>query len=294
MSRARGWILVWNNPPERVPWKELPDKVSFMTWQYEIGEQEGTPHLQGVVQFKNSISLQAAKKALGSKKISLHVKRGKWDRAIEYANKEHTRVDGPWTYGERPHQGSRTDLEAVKEDLDNGMSMVDIADKHFHQWCRFEKAFTKYQRMKWTGRSDDDPMHIWVLTGPPGYGKSHYARKTIVPQYEQLHGFYCKPAVTKWWDKYETQEIVLFDDFGGGWFPWTQLMQLLDIYSGVQVEAKHDSFVPWNAKVVIITSNQEPEEWYDAKHPVAALLRRITHHLRWVSPRMPVVVKQPE
>ena len=69
------------------------------------------------------------KNLLGSDRIHLETAQGTKDQNIKYCSKEDTRIDGPWEFGDREtHQGTRTDLNAVAEDVKAGKSLEDIAE----------------------------------------------------------------------------------------------------------------------------------------------------------------------
>ena len=52
---------------------------------------------------------------------------------------------------------------------------------------------------------DLDTLDNYWIVGPPGTGKSHYARRTYPEHYD-------KP-LNKWWDDYKHQGTVILDDF---------------------------------------------------------------------------------
>lgn len=292
-SRTKSWVFTLANPHPAEYWNILPHGVKFITWQLEQGGNTGLPHLQGVVQFVTNITLDQAKRRLNSNTIHMEPMRGTWDQAIAYANKEDTRVDGPWTLGERPAQGKRKDLDTIRDKIKEGVSMLDIAEDHFGDFCRYGKAFNNYANMLKGERQMTDPLTVVVITGDPGLGKSFYANTTLIEWgLEQGYvGVYRKTPDTKWWDHYEGQQIILFDDFNGSWFPWTSLLQILDVYP-TKVEPKGLAAVPLQSRLMIMTSNREPETWYtDARCPSAALLRRITHRIRFDAPRHATYVK---
>jgi len=94
-----------------------------------------------------------------------------------------------------------------------------------------------------------------VYCGAAGTGKSRLA-------YEQFPDLYELPiGKDLWFDGYQGQETVLFDDFDGQ-YPLSQLLKLFDNYYIRQVPIK-GGFVWFNPKRIIITSNYNPQDWYD-------------------------------
>lgn len=61
--RARYWHIVCNNytPKDVTQWTHLLSQCEKYAWQYEIGEQ-GTPHIQGHIGFKNPRTFNSIKK----------------------------------------------------------------------------------------------------------------------------------------------------------------------------------------------------------------------------------------
>ena len=84
---------------------------------------EGTSHYQGYICFKFNKTLHAVK---FNPRAHWELRGGKHEEAKAYCSKEETRVDGPWTYGEEPQKGKRTDLLLLKERLDAGVPVRDI------------------------------------------------------------------------------------------------------------------------------------------------------------------------
>ena len=249
-----------------------------MTYQLEKCPETGRLHLQGVLQCaRKGQRMQWVKNKLAEQTIHLEPKRGTWQQAIAYARKEETRVLGPWTLGEEPAQGKRSELEAAKALLDSGADERKVAEECFGAWVRHYKAFERYRALK-SGqpRNGQDAIEVVALIGEPGHGKSHWVRNVGVPYglAKGLRGVYSKSANNKWWDDYMGEQIIILDDFSGAWFQWTTLMQVLDKYP-CRVEKKGAS-THMCGRLILITSNVDPMQWYAGK-PVSALERRITH-----------------
>lgn len=260
MSRSRNWVFTLNNPEPHENPQEWPG-VKYGIYQTEIGEN-GTEHYQGYVNLTTAKGLTGVKNL--NPRCHWEIRHGTHDQAKAYCSKEETRKDGTEIveWGDEPAQGSRSDLESVRELINDGGSMLDIANSHFGSFIRYHRGFEKYMLLKQSQRTWK--TKVTVIFGPPGTGKSHHCR-TADPQ------AYWKPN-GKWWDGYTNQETVIIDDFYG-WIKWHQLLHLCDEYP-LNVETK-GSTVNFVAKQIFITSNKSPELWYRNVPAFGALTRRI-------------------
>lgn len=252
MAQSRNWIFTINNPGDLKPEVAFAPGYKYLIYQLEQGE-EGTPHYQGYVAFKSNKRLAALKKL--SKEAHWEPRRGSHSQARDYCSKEETRVKGPWTFGVEPEQGKRTDLDEVKEAIDAGASMADVAQNFFSQFVKYERGFRSYINTKATPR--DFKTKVYVCYGPTGTGKSMYAANTCKDPY-----WYFPQPDGKWWDGYQGQEDVIIDEFYGQ-ILWSTLLRLLDRYPlTVEVKGGTHNFAP---KRIFITSNKQPIEWYPNK-----------------------------
>lgn len=274
--RSRNWVVTLNNPAgasasptehhaaTRVLFQN-EDKVAYSIFQIERGES-GTLHAQGYIQFRNPQSLSGVRSAI-SPRGHYEVRRGTHEQAKEYASKEDSRVSEPEEFGEaRDSQGARSDLESIKEKLDSGAPMVEVAQSHFGSWVRYHKSFERYvtliqQQRSWV-------TEAVVFWGPSGTGKSRRACEMAGPDAYWLP----KPNSGRaFWDGYVGQEIVVIDEFYG-WLPYDFLLRLLDRYP-LRVENKGSS-VNFVSRKVIFTSNQCPVKWY--RKGLRSLRRRLS------------------
>lgn len=288
MVKAKAWIFVLNNYDD-----EKMDKLKglfeshfdYLCYGKEVGA-EGTPHLQGVLHLKVRKELRTLKNLLGPE-YHFEQKKGTWQRAVDYCKKgdqpkeewEELGTAGPnyglnadiTELGEFPaEKGERTDVQQAKSIIDEGGSMLQVAEECFESFCRYERAFRSYKRMKTTSR--DWEMEVYILWGKPGTGKTRWANELSESVYflETPRGSECP-----WWDNYDGEEVVVIDDFYG-WLKWSFLLKLLDRYK-FQVPIK-GGFMEFTSKKIVITSNASPATWYQysEKMDKEALKRRIT------------------
>jgi hypothetical protein len=275
-SRHRNWVLTLNNPAgEGASIEEHhaatllllsnEDKVAYSIFQIERGES-GTLHAQGYIQFHHPQSLSGVRSTI-SPRGHYEVRRGTHSQAKKYASKEDSRVHPPEEFGEENDaQGARSDLLAIKEKLDVGTPMVEVAQEHFGSWVRYHKSFAKYISLI-------APPRTWVTEalvfwGPSGTGKSKRACEMAGDSSYWLP----KPNSGRaFWDGYVGQEVVVIDEFYG-WLPFDFMLRLLDRYP-LRVENKGSS-VQFTSKRIIFTSNQCPVKWY--RKGLGSLRRRLT------------------
>ncbi len=273
MSKAtKNFVFVLNNYTEEEVVKLVPnDAVRYIVYQREVGEETGTPHLQGYLQTYNRKRFGGVHKATGVPRLALKIRNGSHEEARAYCLKEETRAEGEAYEEGDPvtgeNAGKRTDLELVKAMLDDGRSLADVADAHFGAFCRHSRGFREYQVLKRPKR--DWITHTTVIWGPSGVGKTRRAMEEGGPDAYWISKPNSKGGPL-WLDGYDGQETVIIDEFYG-WIARDLLQRMCDRYP-LLLQCKGGS-VSFLAKRIIITSNCSPTSWW--KIGLGAMERRL-------------------
>jgi len=243
MSRA--FCLTLNNPTE-VEYDQLvahiQTKVHYAIVGREVGE-EGTPHLQVYLYYKNPTkrTMDTWTRLLGTNRYHVEVARGSPTENREYCSKEGNFQE----WGVLPvAQNDR--YKEVIELLQSGGSVKDAIILHPQIGVTCYKNLKAIRNEFAAERSANEKTALFWFYGPPGSGKSRYA-KAIDPDY------YKKPA-GYWWDEtYLQQKVVLMDDFRPSKeLPLEELLNLVD-YGKHTIPVK-GCFRKFNSKIIVITS----------------------------------------
>jgi len=262
--------------------------------QFEIAPETRRVHLQGYIEFDAPVRLNHVKKFFGPKKPHLEVARGDWKQNLEYCTKPDTAYPDlqplfiptveKW---EECHQqqGKRNDLADAVETLRTKKRLRDVAESHPTTFVKYHKGFSVLLSHLFPPRdSAYKPRTVRYYWGPTNSGKT----SEVYAEFDAAE-IYVKECSHKWWDGYQGQVVVLFDDFDGVTFdsvkaiPIVELLRCLDRYPH-QVETK-GGMVPLSALTTtfIITSNHPFELCYPhaSDGHRAALKRRITEFVEF-------------
>lgn len=263
------WVFTLNHPDSHPPLPQIweRDQIKLLVFQEEMGK-ENTHHYQGYIEFSSRKRLTTVKKL--NPFVHWEPRKGSRKQAIAYCTKLETRIPGTEPYWwpeeiklEEEKEAKKDKYEALKEALNSGEPIQEVADKFFALWLRHHRALEAY------GQLSIKPRHHKTETiaiyGPTGTGKSVFCHENFPDAFWKTKG--------NWWDGYTNQKVVIIDEFYG-WLAYDFLLRLLDRYP-LKVEVK-GSFGQFDSQLVIITSNKGPSEWYQMKN-IDALLRRLDH-----------------
>jgi len=298
MSRSRNWCFTLNNYTDddrvRIGERLAVDAV-YVCYQPERGEN-GTPHLQGAVVFKNPRELGGVKRLI-SPRAHLEVMRGTVAESITYCSKDETR-DAAAGFGftehgtkpDGPGQGARTDLATIGKRLREGETLTVIAEDYPADFVRYHqglKALQAIYQCRPRVRQPDGtygPLRVKWYYGCAGGGKTRTVMDEIGTQ-----RYYRKMPGNKWFDGYAGEKIIIFDDLRDSQFPFGILLSLLDIYP-LMVEVKGGS-CHYAPEEIYITAPRHPRDYYAGleaatEGSIQQLLRRI-HEIRLFGPEPP-------
>lgn len=257
-QQARYWLLTIpaNDYQQHT---SLPDTINFIRGQQEIGSDTGYAHWQLLVAFKRAVRLAAVKSIFGQ---HCHAEPSRSGAATEYVWKDDTSVPGTrFELGAKPMQrNSKTDWEAAKLLARSGK----IDDVPADVYIKYYRTLKEIARDNMDKPNDlSGPCGIWIH-GPPGVGKSHYARQHYGPD------IFFKPQ-NKWWDGYQQEKSVLIDDFDS-----KQLGHLLKIWADKYsfVAETKGSSIHIRPDRLIITSNYPIETIFNEDQSLCDAVKR--------------------
>jgi len=211
----------------------------------EVGES-GTPHLQSYIYYKNqkhvtATNLAKLKEAWGSNRYHVEAAKGSPQENDKYCSK-----DGDFErHGVLPVSQNDRWAAAVAL-LKEGGTVMDVVDLYPQIGITCNRTLKDIRNELAKPRSLNERTALFWFYGPPGSGKSRYARGIDPDYYKKPHG--------QWWtEEYHQQTVVLMDDYRPTKdFPLEELLNLAD-YGKHSVPIK-GGFRVFNSKVIVITS----------------------------------------
>jgi len=282
---SRRWCFTLNNYSDSdVSTMAVLDGAVYVVFGKEIGESD-TPHLQGFVIFEKMKRLSALKKI----NSSAHWEAAKAEslRASDYCKKG-SQSHAEWSesgtagptfgigadvteYGVLPvSQGKRTDLKRAIDDIDDGLSMHQVASRNKEVYVKFYRGLKDYALQVAPEYSHPTVRGLWVW-GPTGTGKSYEVRASFPSLFIK--------GQNHWFDGFQGQEAIFIDDF------------TIDPLCSRQVKAWERNLKAWadsyhctgetkggtinlNHHHFIITSNYSIEDLFGKEEAVVEPLKR--------------------
>lgn len=266
------WCFTLNNYTEE-EWNQLQTtlrwRATYAVMGKEIAPTTQTPHIQGFLIFRTRERLAGAKEALGIPRMHLEKTVATSSQAAEYCKKDGDFLELGSLPGTLRENGMAAQLEKAKAAVDQGSSLEELWDQHFHVMVKYRSSLTTYLMMKRQKMCRQKPK-TELLWGKTGTGKTRYVHDFARIHYDDDLWVYSGGG---WFDGYCGQRVVLFDDYYGD-VPFGLFLKVLDRYR-VNVPVK-GGFVSWQPERIFVTSNKHCTSWYDnqSDEMMAAILRR--------------------
>jgi len=320
-KRVARWCFTMNNPTvdgtelERI--LKADARLKGFVFQLEEGEN-GTPHFQGYLEFKESTRMNAAKMLLGENP-HMEAANGDKESNLKYCTKEEGRKEGPWIWGtctEKKGQGKRTDLDdfarAVFEAGEVTEEIEEMFPGHAMQFARQAKAISadramreakKAQKEYWMQVVKDEEegkktqgqlqIHNRLFFGPTAVGKTTMVMKMTMGKGLDL---YTKAGWNKWFEGYKKEKHMLVDEFGTGFCDGKieNFNAMNNI--GVNVQEVKGSHVLLHVTHAYFTTNKHPLHiWDEVKESgtYKAFIRRFAEVYWWNDKHELVILKNP-
>lgn len=258
--QGRYWFLTMPFARFEVP-EELPEPVCWMRGQQEIGEG-GYHHWHVILSTSKKVRGIAIARIFGT---GVNIQLSRSEAAEQYVFKDDTAVaDTRFEKGEKPlKRNSKTDWVKIK-DLAVSGNLEQIKEDNPQVFISSYRTLKQISIDYMVAPGNmPDTTGVWIY-GPPGVGKSHFARDTYG------HDLYIKPQ-NKWWDGYQNQKFALLDDMDNNC-----LGHYLKIWAdryAFMAESKGSSRLIRPQKF-IVTSNYRIEDLFIDPVLVAAIKRR--------------------
>lgn len=178
ITRVRNYFFTYNNYPSVQHVITRLRAIPVLKWyimQEEIGEANGTPHLQGTFGLTNSVSGGAVIKYLADAHFSLSFP-DDLDKCIDYCGKEATRKPGtmPYIHGPVPGLGGGRvgKPPAVSESEQRRLEATFVTKDRFYAWQSL-----LYDELQ---QEPDDRTIRWYWEPTGRIGKTQFCRTVIM------------------------------------------------------------------------------------------------------------------
>ncbi len=234
--------------------------ITYIVMQHEHGTNEGGHHVQGFVTGatkKRPVTLGNHYQVL-PEVFQVMRRNSNAQKNRAYCTDDSKRVPGTWffEYGTVPTKKVNKVTEFIKQIEKYGLKRaMDDDPTTYVRHCNGFKDLDMHYKRKQTR---PEVCHVIAIMGPPGSGKSWWAKKLFDPGHS-----YTLPAVPRsgqaWFDMYEQQRTLIIDEFSGR-IEFELFKNMLDPLEMLTPTKGSHGIAMWDT--VIITTNFHPSTWY--------------------------------
>lgn len=276
--RGINWCITLYKDNQEVMGMVDSGEAYYVVKGHEFGERTHREHWHVYIELKERMTCSQLQRRIGDRTAHCELRRKSQKQADEYCKKSKDFV----TAGELKanEQGRRSDLEDVRNMLKEGADLIEVAEKHFGDFVRYHRGISLYAdllaRKRQKEREPESPEVILYL-GEAGSGKSHMCYHD--PDFRRDgYRFMVQGENKAYFDGYDGQSVIWFDEFRGSVLPFGLFLQITDKW-GPRVEVKGSS-VEVFARKILISTVEWPVTWWKGSKKFTAdpnqLYRRIT------------------
>ena len=255
---SNGFVLTdWNlNSNENYLKIMKENNIRFLAYGLEHTEK-GIPHHQAFLYFENTRATSTRNlgkmgNLWGEKHCYMYCMIGAFQSNKDYCDKESELTK----LGDEPAQGYRGDLKETIRLITNGeIKPYDILLESPQTFNLYKNSFTIAHNLFLKKNFRTEMTKGFWIWGSTGTGKSEMAFKNF-----NYATHFKKDLNVIWWDNYEQQKIVIFDEFRGQ-IKYSELLSLCDKYPK-DVPIRNHPSIPFTSKIIVITSCSPPEKIY--------------------------------
>lgn len=171
-------------------------QVSYLVIGKEVGDKKETPHLQGYIRFYNAKTFDQAKKFLNNDRLHIEATKGTPSQNIAYCTKDEDYEE----IGEPPKQGSRQDLQQVRELISQNTSMSEIVlSSTSYQAARHAELIYKYKNLQQPKRQKR--FITWIET--------KFIMKAMNLALKDQESYFLLQNDIHYWDAYDGQTLLV-------------------------------------------------------------------------------------
>ena len=160
--------------------------------------------------------------------------------------------------------GKRTDLDHIHDMIAEGATLFECYEEHFGTVVRCEKGIRNYISLRNQLEASStvyEPPEVIVYVGPSGSGKSWHCN--FDPDFvgNQGYKFPIQMDSKLYFDGYDGQKTIWFDEFSGKTMQFSKFCQLADRYPS-RYETKGATVYVFGLKKILISTIQFPHLWW--------------------------------
>lgn len=278
MSRSRNWCFTLNNYDDSEVEAVKAIKCLYLVFGFEVGE-EGTPHLQGLICFKNAVMFKVMKKKIP--RAHLEPKKGSFQAAADYCKKDGNFYESGDMPMDAKKKGECEQCRWKDARIKALEGKFDEIDDQIYLRCYSTLKKIRSDKLMMEKKPDTEAKHLWFW-GPAGTGKSRKARELYPEAYLKM--------CNKWWNGYVpgSRSPVIIEDFDKKHDMLIHYMKIWADRYDFPCEMK-GSAARIRPEIIVVTSNYHPSEIWTEANDIQPILRRF-HTVQFGNALLPPAV----